>query len=181
MEALINGTPHPIYVRDRDGIMVLCNDYYLEELSLTREEVLNKPIISGAYSLSEHVGELQRDYNKVIATGVPILKDRSMLWDGETVTVYHWIQPHRDTQGNIPGVMCAWIGISERRRLLEELQAAKNIADDASLAKTKFLATMSHEIRTPINAVIDMLELALKQSKQGQIDHLAIETAYHSA
>lgn len=181
MEALINGTPHPIYVRDRDGIMVLCNDYYLEELSLTREEVLNKPIIPGAYSLSEHVGELQKDYNKVIATGMPILKDRSMLWGGATVTVYHWIQPYRDTQGNILGVICGWIDISERRRLLEELQAAKNVADDASLAKTKFLATMSHEIRTPMNAVIGMLELALKQSEQGQMDRPAIETAYHSA
>ncbi|MFO1068052.1 MAG: ATP-binding protein [Geminicoccaceae bacterium] len=43
--------------------------------------------------------------------------------------------------------------------LLAKLQTAIDRAEEASQAKTRFLATMSHEFRTPLNAVIGMGEL----------------------
>ncbi|WP_163341485.1 histidine kinase dimerization/phospho-acceptor domain-containing protein, partial [Escherichia coli] len=69
----------------------------------------------------------------------------------------HWIQPFRDSSGTIRGVICGWLDITEHRQLIDELEEAKNLADEASRAKTTFLATMSHEIRTPMNAVIGIL------------------------
>lgn len=47
----------------------------------------------------------------------------------------------------------------ERSRTLEALQAAKSAADQANLAKSRFLANTSHEIRTPMNAIVGMAEL----------------------
>jgi signal transduction histidine kinase/DNA-binding response OmpR family regulator len=46
----------------------------------------------------------------------------------------------------------------------EALVQAKAVAEEASRAKSAFLATMSHEIRTPMNGVIGMVDV-LAQSK----------------
>jgi signal transduction histidine kinase len=44
-------------------------------------------------------------------------------------------------------------------RLYQEAERARKEAEEASQAKSLFLATMSHEIRTPINAVVGYVDL----------------------
>ena len=57
------------------------------------------------------------------------------------------------------------------RELVEHekaLEAAKEVAEEASRMKSAFLANMSHEIRTPMNAVIGMAYLALRTDLNGK-------------
>lgn len=49
------------------------------------------------------------------------------------------------------------------KQTVAELEKAKLIAEEATKAKSIFLATMSHEIRTPLNGIIGMAELMLSE------------------
>ena len=154
MRVLIDGTPHPIYVRDRDGRMLLCNASYLKVVGLPREAVIGTQVVEGLSGDQTEARGYHDDYLHVMKDGEPRVLDRPLtLASGKRLTIYHWMLPYRDSKGAVTGMIGGWIDISERQVLVDELIEAKGAADDANRAKTTFLATMSHEIRTPMNAM----------------------------
>ncbi|MCV0396633.1 MAG: HAMP domain-containing histidine kinase [Rhizobiaceae bacterium] len=59
---------------------------------------------------------------------------------------------------------------TEKDALIVELETAKSMSDEArrraeeaNLAKSRFLASMSHELRTPLNAILGFSEVMAKQ------------------
>jgi signal transduction histidine kinase len=62
------------------------------------------------------------------------------------------------------GWLSTYSDVTEARQVEEELRRAKEAAEAANQAKSRFLATMSHELRTPLNAVIGFSDALLREA-----------------
>ena len=70
----------------------------------------------------------------------------------------------------------AKLAANDTQKLNDKLEIALKKAEDASLAKTRFLNNMSHDIRTPMNAILGYAQLMEEELKEKDLpetsDHL---------
>lgn len=66
------------------------------------------------------------------------------------------------------------------RKREDDLHAAKEAAELASMAKDEFLANISHEVRTPLNGVMGMLQL-LRETPVSREQDSFLQTAFQSS
>jgi len=99
-------------------------------------------------------------------------KIREVIWEGEPalqVTIFDITERKRAEEAlrqQAEALVLANVelqrGIAERQQAAEALRLAKEAAEEASRAKSTFLATMSHELRTPLGSIIGFANLLMK-------------------
>ncbi|MCP3870947.1 MAG: PAS domain S-box protein [Gammaproteobacteria bacterium] len=99
--------------------------------------------------------------------------------NGEIFPEHLNISAVKSTAGETTHYVAHFIDISEQKNNEERLRLARKEAEQASLAKSRFLASMSHEIRTPMNGVLGILGL-LKDTPLNHKQRQLIQTGRES-
>jgi len=83
------------------------------------------------------------------------------------------LSPIINNEGKITNFLAIQEDITEKKKTLEELILAKEIAEEANRVKNVFLANMSHELRTPLIVVLGYSQLLLEVSTDTDILKMA--------
>ena len=142
--------------RASDGRFLRVNEAYAEILGYSREELIQltlreTEIITNRKKFKKFLVDLER------LGSIPETEMDLRSRDGVVHPIR--ISAVKLEIDDAPCVATIAVDISRRKRIEDELIAAREAALAASEAKSAFLSSMSHEIRTPMNAILGMADL----------------------
>lgn len=160
--SVIEATNDWVWETDPEGFYTYASPHVREVLGFEPEEILGRTPFD---FMSPSEAERARSaIGAIFAQRKPFrgLEQVSQDRNGNVVILETNGVPIIDATGNFCGYRGMDRNVTDRKRVREALQKAKEAAESANRAKSEFLANMSHEIRTPLTAILGYADIMLE-------------------
>lgn len=172
LEAFISSAPAAIAMLDRDYNYIAASKIWMGSYHIDVSTIIGKNHLEIFHEISDE----WKDYMARCLQGesFKMEEDQFVRRDGKLEWLRWEIKPWYEAPGQVGGIILFTDLITEKKKVQEELIKAKEQAEIALQAKSRFLSVMSHEIRTPMNAVIGFSNLLLENPRQDQEEYLKL-------
>jgi PAS domain S-box-containing protein len=165
-ETVVTALSEGIVTLGRDGAIISCNPAAERILRLSGNQLRASKGFDPSWQATHEDGTPFPSESlpgpQVLRSGVP--ESNVVMGIVKADGVQTWVSVNAMPIFN-PGesspefAVVSFTDITERRRVVNELENARKLAEEASLAKSSFLSSMSHELRTPLNAILGFAQL----------------------
>ncbi|RWB61311.1 PAS domain-containing sensor histidine kinase [Mesorhizobium sp.] len=150
---LIDALGDLVVHRDRDGHIVYANKVFASLVDVDQRNLAGKTLSELGIDVGIVPDAAFSDHECLSSTDVAIRTPNGPRW-------FSWIELSvRDRDTGAVSHRAIARDITARKRAESSLITARERAEYASQAKSRFLATVSHEIRTPMNGIMGMAKL----------------------
>ncbi|WP_027165378.1 PAS domain-containing sensor histidine kinase [Mesorhizobium sp. WSM3224] len=150
---LIDALGDLVVHRDRDGHIVYANSVFASLVEIDPRDLAGKTLSELGIDVGIVPDAAFSDHECLSSTDVAIRTPNGPRW-------FSWIELSvRDKDTGAVSHRAIARDITARKRAESSLITARERAEYASQAKSRFLATVSHEIRTPMNGIMGMAKL----------------------
>jgi PAS domain S-box-containing protein len=154
LRGISDSTGDVIFAKDRQGRMRFANPAALALIGRPMDQILGKTDDEFLEDKESARVAMEND-RRVMETGVSAdFEEIVPLADGTRRTWFSRKMPHRDSEGNVIGLLGISRDITERKAAEDAARRAQEVAETASKAKDRPLAVVSHELRTPLNPIL---------------------------
>jgi PAS domain S-box-containing protein len=167
---IIDLVPHCLFVKDGEGNYLLANAAMAEAFGTTVDELTGRNE-ADIYPHPSHLARYRAEDRSVIRSGRAITIPEEPFFDADGhERIYRSIKiPYVAAEGKTPAVLGISEDITELRDAEQVLREAKDAADRANAAKSRFLAAASHDLRQPIQS-LNLLLGALAEGLEHERD-----------
>lgn len=158
IETLLEAVPYPLYIKDTKLQYIGCNEAFSAFSGLS-EEALRGKTSTDLWGETDAAHIEAHDRAVLAAQGRESWEGRLRDADGAMRDVMVVKGVFRGHDGGVRGLVCVLSDVTAQKHHEHTLLSAKRQAEEASQAKTRFLANVSHELRTPLNGILGATEL----------------------